>query len=375
MRVGVFTNAYRPIISGVVNSIDLIRHELLRQGHVPFVWAPRFPGFREEHAGVFRYPSLSLTRQVQFPLPLAFRCRSLKPLALDILHTHHPFLLGDTARAYARELGIPLVFTFHTQYEQYCHYVPLPQEPLRRLTRWAVLRFARRCDLLVAPSPMIADWLRDQGLRVWTETVPNAIDLRRFTEASPDGVRERLGVPAGDRLALYAGRLGVEKNLEFLLEAFAAVAGPRDHLAIVGDGPVLERLKARAGQRVYFPGRVDYQDMPAWYAAADLFAMSSVTEVKPLVVLEALASGLPVVAVAACGTADTLTHGHDGLLSPCEQPAFQASLRQALTTDLTAMAANARRTALDYGIEGYVRRLVDLYREAVSRAGIRNLSR
>jgi len=367
MRVGVFTNAYRPIISGVVNSIDLIRAELLRQGHVPFIWAPRFPGFREEHAGVFRYPSLSLSRQVQFPLPLACRCRDLRPFGLEVLHTHHPFLLGDTARAYARQLRIPLVFTFHTQYEQYCHYVPLPQEPLRRLTRWAVLRFARRCDLLVAPSPMIADWLREQDLRTWTETVPNAIDLRRFAQASPAGIRERLGVSNSDRLALYAGRIGVEKNLEFLLDAFAAVQGPLDHLVIVGDGPVLERLRSRGVPRVHFSGRVDYQDMPAWYAAADLFAMSSVTEVKPLVVLEALASGLPVVAVAACGTADTLTHGHDGLLSPCEQPAFQAVLRQGLTMDLTEMSANARRTALDYGIEGYVRRLTGLYREAISR--------
>ena len=364
MRVGIFTNAYRPIISGVVNSIDLIRKELLRQGHVPFLWAPGFRGYREEHAGVFRYPSLSLTRQVQYPLALACRCRNLRPFQLDVLHTHHPFLLGDTARAYARQLGIPLVFTFHTQYEQYCHYVALPQEPLRRLTRWAVLRFARRCDLLIAPSPLIADWLRERGLKVWTETVPNAIDLSRFKRASP----VQLGLPEGSRLALYAGRLGVEKNLEFLLEAFVAVAGPRDHLALVGDGPELERLRALAVPRVHFPGRVDYQDMPAWYAAADLFVMSSVTEVKPLVVLEALASGLPVVAVAACGTADTVTDGHDGLLSPCEQPAFQDVLRRALTMDLTRLSANARRTAQDYGIEGYVRRLVGLYAEARARA-------
>ena len=371
MRVGLFTNAYRPLISGVVNSIDLTRRELLRQGHVPFVFAPRCPGYRDEHAGVFRFPSLSLTRRVQFPLPLACRWRDQRNLRLDVLHTHHPFLLGDTARAYAGDLGVPLVFTFHTQYEQYCHYVRLPQAPLRRLTRWAVLRFARRCDLLVAPSPLIHEWLREQGCPTWTETVPNAIDLSRF--ASPQPVD--LGLPPGARVVLYAGRLGVEKNLDFLLDAFQAVAAENDHLVVVGDGPLLPHLRARGVARVHFPGRVSYEAMPAYYAAADLFAITSTTEVKPLVVLEALASGLPVVAVSACGTADTLTHEKDGLLSPCTQEAYQAVLSRALREERTRLSQGARATAQAYGIGSYTRRLVELYEEARLRAGTRKVPR
>jgi glycosyltransferase involved in cell wall biosynthesis len=377
LRVGLFSNAYRPLISGVVNSIDLTRKELLRQGHVPFIYAPAVGGYRDEHAGVFRFPSLQVTPNVQYPLPVPCwppaQCHIARS-HLQVIHTHHPFLLGDLAWLWARRLGLPLVYTFHTQYEQYAHYVPLPQRPVRALTRWAVSQFARRCDLLIAPSPSIGELLHNYGIRTWTETLPNAIDLGRFQRAHRQ--RRQLGWPEDAHIGLYAGRIGKEKNLDFLLEAFAPLA--RSHsracCAVVGDGPQREHLTALAHQlgiqdQVLFAGRVDYAAMPTYYAAADFFCMSSTTEVKPLVVLEALASGLPVLAVAACGTQDTLTHQHDGVLTPHDLEAFRAGWQQMLEPALrTRLAEQARQTAGAYSIESYTRRLVDLYREALQRS-------
>lgn len=376
LRVGIFSNAYRPLVSGVVNSIDLIRKGLLRAGHTPFIYAPRVAGYRDEHAGVSRYPSVELTRKVQFPLPIPFWPPIHQRIArtgLQVLHTHHPFLLGDTALYWRRKLGVPLVYTFHTQYEQYVHYVPLPQAPLRALTRWAVQRFARRCDLLIAPSPNIRDLLSDYGIDTWTETLPNAIDLSRFELGHLRGpLRHRLGWPEEAVIGLYAGRIGKEKNLDFLLDAFRQV--PDSLLAIVGDGPELGRLQARAralglASRVLFPGRVEYLRMPEYFAAADYFCISSTTEVKPLVVLEALASGLPTVAVAACGTSDTLTDGVDGVLTPERIEPFARALRQVAENSgwRRELSRNARRTARQYSMDGYVERLVELYREAISR--------
>jgi 1,2-diacylglycerol 3-alpha-glucosyltransferase len=145
-------------------------------------------------------------------------------------------------------------------------------------------------------------------------------------------------------------------------------------LAIVGDGPELEPLKqlaAGAGiaDRVLFPGRVEYQQMPGYFAAADFFCISSTTEVKPLVVLEALASGLPTVAVAACGTADTLTDGFDGVLTKERIDEFAAAMRRMVEQPewRRLLARQARTTARQYSIEGYVERLVVLYNEAISR--------
>ena len=372
LRVGLFSNIYRPIISGVVNSIDLLRKELLNQGHCPFVFAPRIPGYRDGHSGVWRFPSVHF-RQVNYPVALPLwppTHRAISQSRLQVVHTHHPFWLGEVAWMWSRIRRIPLVYTFHTQYEQYCHYLKVPQAPLRALTRWSVKNFARRCDLIIAPSPTIRDVMNEYGITTWTETLPNAIDLERFQNRGLRGqLRHQLGWPQDRPVALYAGRLGKEKNLPFLLEAFAKV--PEACLAVVGDGPELPALRAQAeglglAERVFFAGGASYPAMPDFYGAADLFCIASMTEVKPLVVLEALASRLPVVAVSACGTADTLTHGQDGLLTSQRLDDFAGACNFLCRDDSERlrMAEAAGRTAEKYSIEGYTRKLVSLYQEA-----------
>lgn len=370
LRVGIFSNAYRPLISGVVNSIDLIRKGLREQGHVPFVYAPRVGGYRDTGAGVFRFPSLEFSSQVQYPVAIPFwpsMHRRISRSRLQVLHTHHPFLLGDYALYWSRRRGIPLVYTFHTQYEQYSHYLRMPQKPLKALARWAVGRFARRCDLIIAPSPSIRDLLQEYGIQTWTETLENAIELSPFRQATR--CRRELGWPEDAVIGLYAGRLGKEKNLEFLVRALPE--RPDAYLAIVGDGPVLEELMELARElgvsgRVIFTGAIDYACMPRYFAAADFFTISSTTEVKPLVVLEALASGLPVVAVAACGTQDTLRHEHDGLLTELDLEQFRGAWTRLLDEPelRRGLSSQARRTAAGYSIDGYIERLVELYREA-----------
>lgn len=369
MRIGIFSNAYRPLVSGVVNSIDATRRELLRQGHRAFVYAPRVRGYHDQHAGVYRFPSVDVTRRVQFPLPIPWSpaiAHQIKHARLEVLHTHHPALLGDYAWFWARRLGLPLVYTFHTQYEQYVHYVRwLPQMLLRAGCRWGVRQFTGRCDLVIAPSPAIRDLLDDYRIRTWTETLPNAIDLSRFgARRDKLAARRAMGWPEQGPIALYAGRIGKEKNLDFLLDAWSQVA--EGHLVIVGDGAELDRLRSTEVPRVIFQGRTDYAQMPVCYAAADLFCMSSLTEVKPLVVLEALAAGLPVVAVHACGTSDTLTHDRDGLLIDLNRDQFASALHRVLEDDgeRSRLSQGARRTAASYGMDAYVSRLLELYEEA-----------
>ncbi len=379
LRVGLFSNIYRPIISGVVNSIDLLRKELLNQGHCPFVFAPRVPGYRDAHSGVWRFPSVGLSRRVNYPL--AVPCwppthYAISQSRLQVVHTHHPFWLGEVGWMWARIRKIPLVYTFHTQYEQYCHYLKLPQAPLRAATRWAVQSFARRCNLIIAPSPAIREVMHDLGIKTWTETLPNAIDLERFQgRRDRRALRQQLGWPQEAPIAIYAGRLGREKNLPFLLQAFTRVPGAC--LAIVGDGPDLPALRQQAHElgvqeRILFTGGASYPEMPDYYAAADFFCISSTTEVKPLVVLEALASRLPVVAVSACGTADTVSHGQDGLLTSERLDDFALACSR-LCDDRKLrldMSEEAGRSAQSYSIERYTNRLVELYREAARRLSV-----
>lgn len=376
LGVGIFTNAYRPAISGVVNCIDLTRKELLRQGHHPYVFTPQVRGYQGGPAGIFRFPSVNLSRMVRFPLPIPFSFKiisRMRDMGLQVLHTHHPFLLGELAYGYARFHRLPLVYTFHTQYELYSHYVHFHQPTIRAMTRWAVLHFSRRCDLIIAPSPMIADFLAENGVKAWTVTLPNAIDLSHFSQvqSGPLNVRRRLSIPEDAVLALYAGRVSREKNIDLLIRSFQPVVrnNPRAHLMIVGDGPERTRLEELATHleirpHVTFAGRVPYQEMPTYYRSADFFAMASVTEVKPLVVLEAMAAGLPVIAVAACGTADTLTHEREGLLCSEDEVALSGILQRAFEENRSVWSAHARQTAEAYSIGPYTRKLVELYEEA-----------
>lgn len=376
MRVGLFTDAYKPLITGVVHSVDLLRRGLEADGHEVAIVAPVVAGYVDTEPRVFRYPAITLPARVPTPLaiPVAPRVyRRIAALKLDVIHSQHPFSVGRAAAAIAVRLDLPLVYTFHTQYEQYAHYVPLNQTLVRWVTRRLVTGYAARCDVIVCPAPSIVALLRSYGIRRPVEVVHNGIDLSMFERAVPGTRRAQWGIGPDVPVALFAGRLAREKNLDFLLEAFrrAVAAGSIAHLVLVGDGGDTERLHrlARAaglGSRVHFAGAVAYEEIPAYYAAADLFVMPSVTEVRPLAILEAMAVGLPVLALDAPGAADTVTSGSDGVLAPHDADGFARALAHLLEapTDRRRLGANARVTARQYSIATTARRLVQIYASA-----------
>lgn len=394
LHVGIFSNAFHPTVSGVVNSVELIHRQLQRAGNHCDLFVPspdpvsmwRAPWMKNEsaqnHPDIHYFPSFRPLPAVDYAFgwPLARApWKKVLQLPLDVVHTHHPMWLGHIGRYIAYKRKIPLVFTFHTQYDQYLHYLPLPQWLTRPVLRWRVQSFLNHCQLVVAPSQLISDYLKEFRVSSRVEVLANAIDLTAFQqEVSPniarEQIRQQLGLHPDVRLALYAGRLGKEKNLEFLLRSFALSSqGQRDrHLLVVGEG--LERAQLMAlseslglQEQVTFTGRVDYSKMPAYYHCADFFAMSSVTEVKPLVVLEALAAGLPVLAVAACGTADTVSDGVDGWLCREKLEEHADLFCRAFCSDLKPLSLAAVAKARDFSIVTYVDKLTQLYREEIAR--------
>ncbi|MDR7522076.1 MAG: glycosyltransferase [Armatimonadota bacterium] len=376
MKIGVFVDSYKPIVTGVVHSVDLLRSGLEALGHEVHIFAPAARGYRDVEDRVYRFPAINLSRRIPSPLalPVSPRVLALIPrLGLDVIHTQHPFPIGRLGVTLARRLGVPAVYTFHTQYEHYVHYVPLPRGFVRAAARWAVVGQAERCQLVICPAPSVRDLLLSYGIRRPIEILPNPIDLGRFAGADGGAARRRLGIASEERVLLYCGRLAREKNLAFMLQALAdvLVRPPGARLLIVGHGTeraALARLAASLalGDRVVFAGEVAYADVAQYYAAADLFVMTSVTEVKPLAVLEAMASGLPVVAVAAHGLNDTVTHGADGLLTDHDPAAFADAVRRLLADDAgrRMMGRRARQTAEQYDVRTIARRLADLYAAA-----------
>ena len=328
MRVGLFTNNYLPFRGGVATAVETLRQGLEALGHRTWIFAPAAQSPHADPPYVFRYPSIPAPTYPGFslPLPVSRRLgRVARALELDVVHVHHPFLLGLTGRRLARRQRCPLVFTYHTRYEKYAHYVPLPPRLVRSLAVRLACRFADSADLIVAPSEHVADTLRRRGVAAPVAVIPTGVDLELFSPASRERARHRLGLPPDGLICLYTGRLDREKSLERVLDAFESVAAAVSTatLHLVGKGShsqALERRAAagRARPRIVFHGGLVREALPDYYRAADLFLFASETETQGLVLAEAHACGLPAVAVRASGVDEVVTDGETGILTKAD---------------------------------------------------------
>lgn len=382
MKVVIFTNAYEPIVSGVVTAIRFFRQGLLQAGHEVFIFAPDHKDISdwksERKENIFRFSAVNLSTQIYFPIAVPYYpgltslLRRIKP---DVIHSHHPFVLGRVGLRVARRLGAPLVYTFHTQYEKYSHYFPLPQNFVRWAGRKAVLDYAQSADLLTTPAESSAELLQNYGVTKEIRILPNPLDFSPYNAPDRTKIRERYRI--GQRkLLLFVGRVGKEKNLEFLLRSFSKLTkefGDEIRLLIVGSGGAEEELKRvvaelSLGDRVIFTGAVDYQEIPLYYGAADLFVMTSTSEVKPLVFIESMAAGLPVVAVEANGSKDTFTSGYNGVLTAEKVDDFAGAVRELLldAPRRRQLARAARESVDQYSVERLTKELLKLYAETIA---------
>ncbi len=361
------------MLGGVSTAVETVRAALERLGHEVVVVAPEMAGACDTTARVVRVPAVPAPTYPDFSLPLPVppaAARHLAALDLDVVHAQHPFLLGGTARRLARRLGRPLVFTYHTLYDKYAHYVPLPR-PLvaRAAVAWST-RFANTADAVVAPSAALAARLRAQGVHRPIAVVPTGVDLARFHRGDRTAARAAAGLPARP-LVLYVGRLDREKNVAFLLQAFDRLA--RAHataeLVLVGRGTQDAALRRQAqglaaGNRIRFAGGVAPAEVVGYYQAADLFLFASTTETQGLAVLEAMAVGLPVVAIRATGVEEAVVDGVSGLLVPEDADVFAAAALEVLRDGhlATKLASGARAAARPFAASVLAARLVALYR-------------
>jgi len=379
MRVGLFTNNYLPFRGGVTTAVETLRQGLEAQGHRAWVFAPASSAPHDDPDFVYRYPSVPAPTYPGFALPLPFSrrwSRAALDLDLDIFHAQHPFLLGVTARRLARAQGRPLVFTYHTRYEKYAHYVPLPEPLVASLAVKLASRFAGSADLVIAPSARIAESLADGGVRAPIAVVPTGVPLDLFCQGDRVEARRALGLDEDAPLCLYVGRLDREKSVERVIGAFSsiALAVSRARLLLVGQGshePALRRMAAASPARsaIRFAGSVAREDLPPYYRAADLFLFSSETETQGLVLAEAHACGLPAVAVRASGVDEVVGDGETGLLTkPDVEELADAAIgllldaprRNAMASAARALAASEFSAARQVEVMvGHYRRLLE----------------
>jgi 1,2-diacylglycerol 3-alpha-glucosyltransferase len=361
MRIGMMTDVYKPHVSGITNYISLNKAYLEKAGHEVFIFTFGDLDYADEEERVVRSPGLPLTDTGYY---LSFRySRHAKALlqTMDLAHVHHPFLSGRLALNYCRPLRIPIVFTNHTRYDLYAQaYLPLlPEEFSDTFLQSYMPTFCQAVDLVISPSAGMRDVLQKLGVSTSIEIIPNGVDLQLY-RATSENCRPKFGFSDEDILLIFSGRLGPEKNLDFLIHAFAGAAEAvrNAHLLVIGGGPEEQTLKQAAAQssaagRIHFTGMLPYDELPRYLSMADLFVTASLTEVHPLSVVEAMASGLPVLGIHSVGVGDTVEDGVTGLLSSPDPAAFAAQLtRLCMDRALRQRLGKAARKASEkYAIE------------------------
>jgi 1,2-diacylglycerol 3-alpha-glucosyltransferase len=380
VRIALFTNNYLPFCGGVTISVETLRRGLESSGHEAWVFGPRLAGAEDVSAKVVRYPSIPVATYPEFALAVPYSRRIdrlVTALDFDVIHAHHPFLLGPAARRLARRNRRPLVFTYHTRYEKYAHYVPLPLGLVQAAALRISAGFAAQADAVLAPSAVIRDELHARGVRTPIAVVPTGVDLERFRPGDRAAARRSLGVGPAEPLVLYVGRLDREKSVDRVLAAFERVAStlPAARLVLVGQGTETQRLQriARAlpvVERIRFLGLRPHHSLAECYQAADVFLFASETETQGLVLAEAAACGLPAVAVDAPGCDEVVRDGDTGILTKGD-PAALAEAVIGLLLDPERRRAMARRgreiAERLFDVKLQIDRTMAVYADAVAR--------
>lgn len=375
LRVLMVSDVYFPRINGVSTSIETFRARLAEKNVDIQLLAPAYPGDHPTPDWVSRVASRGVPRD---PEDRMMRYRQVLAAAgqmglFDLVHIQTPFVAQYAGVKLARQWRVPCLATYHTLFEEYLHhYVPLlPTPAMRGLAR----KFSRdQCNALncvIVPSQAMHDRLRDYGVTQPIRVLPTGIPLQRFSAGDGPAFRRRHHIPEHRPMALFVGRVAHEKNIAFLLEAMHSARKrlPDILLVITGAGPALPALQRQVqsqglSEHVQFLGYLDrHHDLPSCYAAADVFAFASRTETQGLVLLEAMAMGVPVVALSIMGTRDILAPERGAVIAPDNPSAFGTVLADVLLQKgrRQRLAEEARVYAQEWSDEAMAGRLAQLY--------------
>ncbi len=387
MHIAIFTNNYLPNPYGVSGSVESFRKELERAGHTVYVLAPSFNGYLDENKYVFRYPSIDFKfKNVRFPIAIPYShqiSRLLEKLEIDVIHSQHPSLLGWQAKRWAKKKNVPLIFTWHTLYDQYAHFVPLI--PSAWAAWWAIgnaKKYANNSDCVIVPTPSVREIISNWG--VFSKkivAIPTGVDESIFSDGDRGSQRKKLGIAEDEIVLLLVSRLTAEKNVTFLAEVVAKILSQsirsdagKVKFIFAGGGDKLEVMKqifsqAGVAEKVSYLGIINEEKRKDIYAAADIFVYASKSETQGMVISEAMYCGLPVVAVVASGVKDLVINQVTGLLVKEDEKAFTEGIKRLVDDESLRkkFSENARKISRQwYTSKVCTQKLLKVYQASIS---------
>ncbi len=375
MNIVMMTNTYLPHVGGVAHSVERCTLELRRRGHRVLVVCPQFAGAPAVERDVFRIPAIQRFSGTDFSVVLPFTgplSDILDDFKPDIVHSHHPFLLGHAALRVAARFERPIVFTHHTMYEYYTHYIPADSPQLQEFAAELAVGYGNLCNAVIAPSESLKEILLKRNIRVPVEVIPTGVDLRMFAGSGKGNLRAGLRIPANAFVIGHVGRLAPEKNLQFLCESVLAFMKKERscHFIVAGDGPSIPGLvgllkKGGVKNRIHFAGVHTGADLVRFYRTMNAFVFASKSETQGMVLVEAMAASVPVIGLDATGTRDVIEDGVNGFLVRTEsRKEFAGAIEKLVRmpeAERKAMIQACARTAFRFSSEASCDRLASLY--------------
>lgn len=371
MKILMVTATYRPSLNGIAVSIVNLASELRTQGHQVNILAPKHSEAVYE-PGVIRYPSIENPLVSDYPIPLFPGIRSILELMdegqFDIIHTHHPFHIGSFAWFLAKRYRVPLVFTFHTNYDLYSeNYLQfLPAKLKAEFINNRIYDYCQKVDMVVFPSKFMQK--KFEKLELESTIIRTAVSEIVKSEESKDEIRERLKIPTEKRILLCVARLSQEKNVNLLIDAMKLVDDSYC-LLLIGTGPLEELLRERIVQenmqeKVILTGKIERERISDYYNLADYFMFSSVSETQGLIFLEALTVGLPIVAVRS-QAAEEWIDNEFGILTENSPESLAEGVSQLASRDYLNMSEAALKAASVHSTEEMAEQMIELYQRLI----------
>lgn len=379
MRILMLSDVYFPRVNGVSTSIKTFRDDLMALGHRCVLVAPEYPSPPElsDDPDIIRLPSWKVPfdpedRLLVWPRLMAW-ARTLAHGDFDVIHVQTPFTAHYAGLRLSRQIGAPVVETYHTYFEHYLHhYVPaLPEAWTKGFARRLTVSQCQAADHVISPSPQMAAALRAYGVASPLTILPTGLPASAFILGDRTRFRLAHNIPEGRPVLLFVGRIAHEKNIDFLLRMLVELRKriPDVLMLVAGEGPAESHIKAlvaslELGESVLMLGNMDRgQTLRDCYRAADAFVFASRTETQGLVLLEAMAQGTPVVSTAVMGTADVL-NGMQGATVATEDAVEFAQATEPLLMSAERREALGRLAVADaekWSSLHFAERLVHVY--------------
>lgn len=388
MRIGIFTEAYTPYISGLVTSEVMLKKALEKKGHEVYVVTANLESFHyeyDEKEKVLRIPGIP-TGIYNSRLTSIYPIQALNKIKswnLDIIHSQTEFAIGSFARLFAKQYNIPIVHTYHTMYEDYVHYITKGyfNRSSKKIVEYMTKFYCdRTINELIVPTKKAYDLFKEKyNVQRNIHIIPTGIEVERFyrknvNEKKVNELKKQYNIKKNDFILIFVGRIAEEKNVPYLIDVMSDIIKKKNNvkLLIIGDGPDKEKyekysIKRNTSKNVIFTGKVAWDDIPVYYSLGNAFISASTTETQGLTIIEAMASSLPAICINDESFSGTVVNDLNGYLFDDKKDCEDKILKLANDKKLVKYLSNGALMSADkHSSKYFAERVLDVYKIAIN---------